>query len=96
MVQRILYVIEITQKQWLLIHMISIRPLIKVIANYMRYKGKRQYLRIFTSSATTVLSSITRHTYRGQTIVFMNIYEAEETHLFPMKWHVTIKYLQSQ
>jgi len=49
-----------------------------------------------TSSATTVLSSATLHTYRGQfdwqNIVFINIYEAGETNLLPMKSHVTIKY----
>jgi len=56
------------------------------------YSGK-------ASSATTVLSSVTLHTYCGQlvwqNIVFMNIYEAGETNLLPMKSNVTIKYSMS-
>jgi len=51
---------------------------------------------VCSSSAITVLFSITLHTYRGefdwQNIVFMNMYEAGETNLLPMKSHVTIKY----
>jgi len=51
---------------------------------------------IYLSSATTVLSSVTIHTYYGkfdwQNIVFMIIYEAGETNLLLMKLHVTIKY----
>ena len=48
------------------------------------------------SSATTVLSSVTLHTYRGkfdwQNLVFVNMHEVGETNLLPTKSHVTIKY----
>jgi len=51
---------------------------------------------VSVSSATTVLSSGTLHTYQGQfdwqNLVFMNMHEAGETSLLPMKSHVTIKY----
>jgi len=47
-------------------------------------------------SATTVLSSVTLHMYHGQfdwqNVVFMNMHEAGETNLLPMKSHDTIKY----
>ena len=47
--------------------------------------------------ATTVLSSVTPNTYRGQfdlqNIVFLSMYEAGETNLLSIKSHVTIKYL---
>jgi len=50
---------------------------------------------VVSSSATTVLSSVTLRTYRGQfdwqNIVFINIYGAGETNLLPIKSHVTIK-----
>jgi len=40
--------------------------------------------------------SVTLHTYRGQfdwqNLVFINMHEAEETNLLPMKSHVTNKY----
>jgi len=48
------------------------------------------------SSPTTKLSSVTNYTYRGQfdmqNLAFMNMHEAGETSLLPMKSHVTIKY----
>ena len=46
------------------------------------------YCNMFYISAATVLSSLTLHMYRGQfdwrNLVFINIYEAGETNLFPM------------
>jgi len=49
-----------------------------------------------TSLETTVLSSVTTHTYRGQfewqNLVFMNMHEAGETNLLLMKSQVIIKY----
>jgi len=57
---------------------------------------ERTVVGVKPSSATTVLSSVTHHTYRGkfdwQNFVFRNIYKAGETNLLPMKSHVTIKY----
>ena len=54
------------------------------------------WFRSNASSASTVLSSATPHRYRGkfdwQNLVFMNMHEAGETNLLPMKLHVTIKY----
>ena len=49
-----------------------------------------------SSSLTTVLSSVTLHTYRGQfdwqNLVFMNMHEAGETNILSKKAHITIKY----
>ena len=61
---------------------------------YMLYLFANFYMK--PMSATTVLSSVTLHMYRGQfdwhNLVFMNMHEAGETNIFPMKSHVTIKY----
>ena len=50
----------------------------------------------FPSLATTVLSSVTLHTYPGQfdwqTLVFIIMHETGETNLLLMKSNVTIKY----
>ena len=60
------------------------------------YVQETSRIRRSPSSATTVLSFVTLHTYckqfDWQNIVFMNIYEAGETNLLPMKPHVTITY----
>ena len=59
-------------------------------------RSRDEYVRVSvvktSSSATTVLSSVTIHTYRGQfdwqNLFFMNMHEAWETNLIPMKSHV--------
>ena len=54
-----------------------------------------QYTNGGPSSAPTALNFVTLHTYRGKfdkSRVFMNMHEAGETNLLPIKSHVTIKY----
>jgi len=59
-------------------------------------QDKENVTQVHSSSATTVLSSVKLHLYRGQfdwqNIDFMTMYDEGETNLLPMPSQVTIKY----